>query len=56
MKHVCFVMFVIDQIKIEYLRNDKHVFFIWIFFGLIITTYNVIQKGKIEKERLGAAP
>jgi hypothetical protein len=54
--HVCFVMFVIDQIKIEYLRNDKYVFFVWIFFGLIIATYNVIQKGKIEKERLEAAP
>ncbi|MCK4538702.1 MAG: O-antigen ligase family protein [Candidatus Krumholzibacteria bacterium] len=52
--HVCFVMFVIDQIKIEYLRNDKYVFFIWFFFGMIIATSNVIDKQK--KERLKSAP
>jgi len=54
--HVCFVMFVIDQIKIEYLRNDKYVFFVWIFFGLIVATYNVIRDKEKKRERLGAAP
>jgi len=42
--HVCFVMFCVDQIKIEYLRSDKYVFFIWFFFGMIIATSNVIRK------------
>jgi hypothetical protein len=44
--HVCFVMFCIDQIKIEYIRNDKYVFFIWIFFGLIIATSNIIRNNR----------
>ena len=44
--HVCLVMFCIDQIKIEYLRNNKYVFFIWFFFGLIIATDNVIKMNR----------
>ncbi len=44
--HVCLVMFCIDQIKIEYLRNEKYVYFIWFLFGLIIATGNVIKKNR----------
>ena len=32
--HVCLIMFLVDQIKIEYIRNNIYVFFIWLFFGL----------------------
>lgn len=42
--HVCLVMFIIDQIKIEYLRNDIYSYFIWIFFALIVATGNVIKR------------
>lgn len=52
--HVCFVMFAIDQIKIEYLRNNKYIFFVWLFFGMIIATSNVIRKQK--EEQLNATP
>ena len=52
--HVCFVMFVIDQIKIEYLRNDRYVFFVWMFFGLIIATSNVIEKQRAAAEAAAA--
>ncbi|MGD1047193.1 MAG: O-antigen ligase family protein [Candidatus Krumholzibacteriaceae bacterium] len=41
--HVLIVMFIIDQIKIEYLRNDIYMYFIWFFFGLIAATRNVIR-------------
>ncbi len=47
--HVCFVMFCIDQIKIEYIRNEKYVFFIWLFFGMIIATSNIIGKNRDEQ-------
>ncbi len=48
--HVCLVMFIIDQIKIEYLRNDIYSYYIWIFFALIIATGNVITRQREEAE------
>jgi O-antigen ligase len=30
------VLFVIDQIKIDYLRNPVYAYWVWIFFGLIV--------------------
>ncbi len=47
--HVCLVMFLLDQIKIEYLRNDIYVYFIWFFFGLIASTRNIILKKEREQ-------
>lgn len=52
--HVCLVMFLLDQIKIEYLRNDIYVYFIWFFFGLIAATRNIILKR--ERGQLASAP
>ena len=51
--HVLIVIFLFDQIKIEYLRNSKYTYFIWFFFGLIIATHNIINKQK--RERAAAA-
>jgi hypothetical protein len=48
--HVMVVTFMVDQIKIEYLRNTKYTYFIWLMFGLVIATYNIIQKQKAERE------
>ncbi len=47
--HVVLVIFLFDQIKIEYLRNYKYTYFIWFFFGLIIATNNIINKQKSER-------
>ena len=47
--HVVLIVFLFDQIKIEYLRNVKYTYFIWFFFGLIIATYNIIEKQKRER-------
>lgn len=52
--HVCLVIFVIDQIKIEYLRNINYVYFIWLLFGLIAASRNIIMQK--ERERSGLAP
>ena len=47
--HVALLIFLFDQIKIEYLRNSKYTYFIWFFFGLIIATHNIINKQKNER-------
>ena len=47
--HVVIIIFLFDQIKIEYLRNVKYTYFIWFFFGLIIATHNIILKQKRER-------
>jgi len=47
--HVVLIIFLFDQIKIEYLRNSKYTYFIWFFFGLIIATHNIINKQKRER-------
>ena len=49
--HVMVVIFLFDQIKIEYLRNGKYTYFIWFFFGLIIATHNIIIKQRSEREK-----
>jgi len=44
--HVILVIFLFDQIKIEYLRNRIYTFFVWSLFALIVITYNVIKKNR----------
>ena len=51
--HVVIVIFLFDQIKIEYLRNSKYTYFIWFLFGLIIATHNIINKQKSERAAAG---
>jgi len=48
--HVMIIIFLFDQIKIEYLRNYKYTYFIWFMFGLVIATYNIILKNRAESE------
>jgi O-antigen ligase len=48
--HVIIVIFLFDQIKIEYLRNEIYTFFVWSLFGMIIATYNIIKKNRMELE------
>jgi hypothetical protein len=47
--HVMIIIFLFDQIKIEYLRNIKYTYFVWFMFGLIIATHNIIIKQRAEK-------
>jgi hypothetical protein len=45
--HVALVIFIIDQIKIDYLRNDIYMYFVWLLFGLIAATRNVIRSREV---------
>ncbi|UCF05101.1 MAG: O-antigen ligase family protein [bacterium] len=47
--HVSLTIFIIDQIKIEYLRNDIYGYFVLFFFGLIAATNVIIRKQKGEQ-------
>jgi hypothetical protein len=48
--HVIIVIFLFDQIKIEYLRNRIYTFFVWSLFALIVITYNVIKKNRENQQ------
>lgn len=52
--HVWLVMFMFDQIKIEYLRNNTYIYYVWLFFALIPATRNAILK--TEEEQPEQAP
>jgi len=44
--HVVIVVFLLDQIKIEYLRNKIYTFFIWTLFAMVIITHNIVKKNR----------
>lgn len=48
--HVMIIIFLFDQIKIEYLRNSKYTYFIWFMFALVIATHNIIMKQRAGRE------
>ncbi|MBI4721267.1 MAG: O-antigen ligase family protein [Chitinivibrionia bacterium] len=39
--HVDLVIFAIDELKIDYLRNQEYTLFVWLIFGFIAATYSV---------------
>jgi O-antigen ligase len=49
MLHVCLVMFILDQMKVEYLRNNIYTYFVWLLFGLIAATHSIIQQNAREQ-------
>lgn len=49
------LIFIIDQIKIDYPRNDIYMYFIWLFFGLIAATRNVIVGNGKARPKPGPA-
>lgn len=51
--NVSFVIFIVDQIKIDYPRNDYYMFFIWLFFGLIAATANIVAKNGKARPKPG---
>ncbi len=54
--HVNLVIFIIDEIKIDYLRNPTYVYFIWYIFGLICATYHVAVSEVRNKNEKGKPP
>jgi len=43
--HVVLVIFMIDQVKLEYLRHHSYQFFIWSLFGLLVAATRVAASG-----------
>jgi hypothetical protein len=52
--HVWLFMFMFDQLKIDYLRNNIYIYYVWLFFALIPATRNVILK--MEREEAAHVP
>ncbi len=42
--HVCLVIFIVDTAKIDFLRNNIYLYFVWIFFGMIGATAKQIAR------------
>jgi len=52
--HVVLIIFLFDQIKIEFMRNNMYIYYIWFLLGIIIATHNIILKRKAAAS--GAEP
>lgn len=52
--HVMLVMFLIDQIKIDYPRNQIYTYFVWFFFGLIAISSGIVENTK--RARVASSP
>lgn len=50
--HVVLVIFIIDQIKIDYLRNEIYMYSIWLLFALIAATKNILAHNYKEFARI----
>ena len=48
--HVSLVIFIVDQIKIDYLRNEIYEYFIWLFFAMIAATAAIIRNESRARE------
>jgi len=47
--HVMLLVFLVDELKIDYLRNPIYMYFPWMLLGLIAATHRIIQR----QERAG---
>jgi hypothetical protein len=43
------IMFAVDQIKIDYIRNTTYPYWVWLFFGLIIATSRLAAQEKLGR-------
>jgi hypothetical protein len=54
MAHVMLVVFLVDELKIEYLRNLVYPYQVWILFATIVAAHQVRQRERAD--RPGPAP
>lgn len=50
------VIFLIDQIKLEYLRHEVYQFFVWSLFGLLVAAVNVARRQEDETAEAPVRP
>jgi hypothetical protein len=43
--HTMFAVFLIDEIKIDYLRNGIYQFEVWIMFAILVATHRLASTG-----------
>jgi O-antigen ligase len=53
---VMLVTFMVDQIKIEYLRNERYAFFVWFLFGLMVAVDRIAKREAAMSATLHAVP
>lgn len=57
--HVQLLVFLVDQIKIEYLRNGIYLFQVWLLFASIVAAYNIARASaarRLPAPETGEAP
>jgi O-antigen ligase len=47
---VMLIVFMVDQIKIDYLRNERYSFFVWFLFGLVTAVSHVARREAAAKQ------
>ena len=52
--HVMLLVFLVDELKIDYLRNPIYMYYPWLLMGLIAATHRIIQQQK--RAGTGRAP
>jgi O-antigen ligase len=55
MLHVDMVIFAVDELKIDFLRNDRYIYFVWTLFALVAATRNIIVERDRQRALEGSA-
>jgi len=50
------LLFMVDQIKIEFVRNPVYPYWVWLFFGLIVATSRIAREEKPVPDGAAIAP
>ena len=50
------LVFLVDEIKIDYLRNDTYMYFPWILMGLVAANYRIIREQDAAARAAPAPP
>ena len=53
---VMLLTFMVDQIKIEYLRNERYSYFVWMMFGLMMAIGNVARTEAAQRQASSEGP
>jgi O-antigen ligase len=52
--HVQMIVFLVDEIKIEYLRNINYAFQVWMMFGLMVAAHRLLASGEAQTTPMDA--
>ena len=49
--HVQLFTFLVDEVKIEYLRNPIYIFQVWILFASIVAAYQISKRESVPEPK-----